>query len=192
MTKTTTNKKEIKLLILVATEQEKRILIHEELEKLPVKIIVTGIGSKNVINAIKEYAYEVPVINVGLAAGTKSIPADKLIPVTSVMPGFNFGNHQSPITLKLLQVKDAFPCVSAPGFITDVNQFFPESCYSHDYLVDMELYTIASYFKITSAFKVVSDNGDFDDYLSSLEDYEVLTEVRKQIYDIICKELSKI
>lgn len=181
-----------KLIILVATEKEKRLLISEYLSDLKsVKVIVAGIGQKEVINSIKEYAYDIPALNLGLAAGTSAIPNNTIIPVTSVMPGFNYGNHQSPITLKLLSKDNAYPCVSAPGFITDVGQFFPESCYSHDYLVDMELYTIASYFKSTSALKVVSDSGDFDDYLSSLEDYEIMEPVRREIYELVCKILAK-
>ena len=181
-----------KLIILVATEKEKKLLISDYIKDLSsVKVIVTGIGQKEVINSIKEYAYETPVLNLGLSAGTSAIPNNTLIPVTSVMPGFNYGNHQSPITLKLMSKENAYPCVSAPGFITDIGQFFPESCYSHDYLVDMELYTIASYFPNTSAFKVVSDNGDFDDYLSALEDYDIMEPVRREIYDIICKNLAK-
>lgn len=180
-----------KLLILVATEKEKRLLISDYLKDLTsVKIIVTGIGQKEVINTIKSCDFTTPVLNLGLAAGTSSIPRNEIIPVTSVMPGFNYGNHQSPITLKLLSKENAYPCVSAPGFITDIAQFFPESCYSHDYLVDMELYTIASYFSNTSAFKIVSDNGDFDDYLSALEDYEILEPIRREIYDIVCKKLA--
>lgn len=189
MTKTN---KDAKLLIIVATEQEKRILVSEEVNKLPVKILVTNYGSRGVINAVKEYAHEVPVINVGLAAGTSKVPPDTLIPITSVMPGFNYGNFQSHINLKLLKLDNAHPCVSAPGFIQDVEQFFPESCYSPNYVVDMELYTIASYFDTVSAFKVVSDNGDFDDYLSSLEDYEVMENIRKEIYDILCKYLTNL
>lgn len=191
MTKVET-KKEIKLIILIATEQEKRILISEKVDKLPIKVIVTGYGQKGVINSVKEYAHEVPVINIGLAAGTSKVPLDTLIPVTSVMPGFNYGNFQSHINLKLLKLENAHPCVSAPGFITDIEQFFPESCYSPNYVVDMELYSIASYFDTVSAFKVVSDNGDFEDYLSSLEDYEVMENIREEIYNIICKYLTNL
>ena len=184
--------KEIKLLILVATEQERKILISEEVEKLPIEVIVTGIGSNSVINSVREYCYDaVPVLNIGLVAGTQGVPKDTIIPVTAVMPGFNHGHFQQPISLTLLSKENAYPCVSAPGFITDVYQFFPESCYSHDYVVDMELYTIASFFKDTSALKVVSDDGEFDDYLSTIEDYDSLAPVRQQIYQLICRKLIK-
>lgn len=183
---------DVKLILLLATDKEKKLLISDYLNNLPnVKIIITGIGQKDVINSIKEYDFSIPVINIGLTAGTDNIPKNTVIPVTSVMPGFNYGNHQSPITLNLLSKENAYPCVSAPGFITDIYQFFPESCYSHDYLVDMELYTIASYFKTTSALKVVSDSGDFDDYLSALEDYDIMEPVRDHIYDMVCRYLSK-
>lgn len=179
--------REIKLLILVATDEEKDLLLADEVKaNSKVKIIVTGVGQKNVINSIREYCWDaVTILNIGLSAGTSNVPKDTIIPVTAVMPGFNYGNHQVPISLPLCQTENAFPCVSAPGFITDIHQFFPESCYSHDYVVDMELYTIASFFKKVYGIKVVSDDGNFDDYLSSLENYEAFTDLRFQILDII-------
>ena len=50
---------------------------------------------------------------------------------------------------------------------------------------------IASFFKDTSALKVVSDDGEFDDYLSTIEDYDSLAPVRQQIYQLICRKLIK-
>ena len=94
---------DVKLILLLATDKEKKLLISDYLNNLPnVKIIITGIGQKDVINSIKEYDFSIPVINIGLTAGTDNIPKNTVIPVTSVMPGFNYGNHQSPITLNLL------------------------------------------------------------------------------------------
>lgn len=185
---------DIKIIILVASEQEKEVLLHKDLYKMPgVDIIVTGYGSRNVIKAIREYAFDdIQIYNIGLCAGTEHVPTDTLINVTASMPGFNYGNFQQPIKLKLLSTTNAFPCISAPGFINDVKQFFPNCCYSPAYVVDMELYTIASYFDNVIGLKVVSDSGDLDDYLQACEDFDAFEHIRKQILELIKQNLLSI
>lgn len=182
------------IIILVASEQEKQVLLHKDLYNMKgVDIIVTGYGSRNVIKAIREYAFDdIQIYNIGLCAGTEHVPTDTLINVTASTPGFNYGNFQQPIKLKLLSTANAFPCVSAPGFIEDIKQFFPNCCYSPAYVVDMELYTIASYFNNVIGLKVVSDSGDLDDYLQACEDFDAFEGIRNQILELIKQNLFSI
>ena len=95
------------IIILVASEQEKQVLLHKELYNMKgVTIIVTGYGSRNVIKAIREYAFDdIQIYNIGLCAGTEHVPTDTLINVTASTPGFNYGNFQQPIKLKLKEIK---------------------------------------------------------------------------------------
>lgn len=80
---------------------------------------------------------------------------------------------------------DTLPCVSVTDFETNPDRFYPTTCYTKDYVVDMELYPIASYFDNVYAIKVPSDRGDIKDYYNQKNNRARLNILKARIKDII-------
>lgn len=175
-----------KILLCVATKEEAELLLPSGLEDLPVYTLITGIGFGNTINALKDYAFDdVIVLNIGFVGATKDLDINNLYNINVSLLGPNDNGLSPTRHLKLIKDLDTLPCVSVTDFETNPDRFYPTTCYTKDYVVDMELYPIASYFDNVYAIKVPSDRGDIKDYYNQKNNRARLNILKARIKDII-------
>lgn len=123
------------------------------------KIIITGVGMLNTINALKDIPRSATILNLGYA-GSNTLEKGKCYQVSA-----SFTHHskakfrEDAIWLdQYFMDRDAFPCYTATDFVeqTEVD---------HPALFDMELAAIASMgFNKVMAIKKVSDSLNYEQY----------------------------
>lgn len=123
------------------------------------KIIITGVGILNTINALKDIPKSATILNLGYA-GSNTLEKGKCYQVSA-----SFTHHskaqfrEDPIWLEqYFMDRDAFPCYTATDFVekTEVD---------HPALFDMELAAIASMgFNKVMSIKKVSDTLNYEQY----------------------------
>lgn len=131
------------MLAVVAMPEEIKLLADEYRNK----IIVTGSGAINVINALKDLDRETPIINVGYA-GSNSITAGSRVRI-----GKSKLYHPNvDILEKEYSLDGEITCYTSSDFVVSTNIMKP--C-----VFDMELaFIMALGFKNVISEKVVSDN----------------------------------
>lgn len=128
------------------------------------KIIITGVGILNTINALKDIPRSATILNLGYA-GSNTLEKGKCYQVSA-----SFTHHskasfrEDPIWLdQYFMDRDAYPCYTATDFVeqTEVD---------HPALFDMELAAIASMgFNKVMSIKKVSDSLNYEQYKKEAE-----------------------
>lgn len=135
------------MITVVATENEKSLVKSEG------KIIVTGVGAFNVIEALKNVDKNEKIHNIGYA-GSNSIQIGTMVRVGEV------GLHHPNVEYKEKKyiLDGNIPCFTSTDFVTSTKETTP--C-----VFDMELaFILAMGFKNVTAEKVVSDNLSLRQY----------------------------
>lgn len=179
------------LIIFVASKEEADLLIDSRLyNKENVYIVITGFGVGNVLQAIKEYGPDATVINIGFVGTSNELTIHKLYNINTSLLGPNENNLNKPIVLNTIEDLPHIPCITVNDFETNPSRFYPKTCYTEDYVVDMELYILANYFNNVYAFKIPSDTGDLKEYYSQGKYKDKLNNLRGNIYSRIIDILS--
>lgn len=178
-----------KLIICIASKEEADLLIPSGLEDLPVYTVITGYGMGATVNAIREYAYDdCTVLNIGFVGATDGLDIHELYNINVSLLGPNEHNLSPNRVLPTFDNMETIPCVTVTDFEVNPKRFYPKTCYTKDYVVDMELYTLANYFNKVYSIKIPSDTGSMDEYYSQHKYKDKLNILKYRIYDII-KEL---
>lgn len=151
-------------LIVIAGEEERRIISDLPPLFFDIPVLVTGIGAINVIRTLQTVSPHTGIINIGYA-GSKNIPVGTKVEISEVRLNHPSIAYDEP-TLPLLPLSEAgfllsnaFPkviCYSATDFVTNSDY---DNC-----VFDMELAYIAALGFKVSAIKVVSDNLSHEAY----------------------------
>lgn len=174
------------LLILVASKEEEELLIPSGLDNIcKYYTIITGYGLGNTIQAIKEYAHECPVLNIGFVGVPSHMGLRDIYSINTSILGPNENSFNKPINLQTLKDLPQLPCITVTDFETNPDRFYPKTCYSKDYVIDMELYALANYFDTVYSIKIPSDKGDLKDYFSQSSHKKELNKIKNSIYNII-------
>lgn len=174
------------ILIFVASKEEADLLLLPEIEQLPnTYIIITGYGLGGTIYNMREFGHDTIAVNVGFTGVPNTMEIHKLYSVNTSILGPNVHNINRPKVLSTIDGLPQVPCITVTDFETDPERFYPNTCYTKDYLVDMELYAIANFFDTVYALKIPSDNGDMDEYDSQTKYKDKLSSIRYKIYDIV-------
>lgn len=176
------------ILILVASKEEADLLLSRELDNFDnIHIVITGFGFGATIKSIREYAHECLAINVGFVGVPEHMELYKLLSINTSILGPNEKNITKPVTLKAVDSLPQLPCVSVADFEENPSKYYPNTVYTKDYVIDMELYILANFFDNVYSIKVPSDNGSMAMY-DSISDYKAaLSQIRTKIYNIICE-----
>lgn len=173
------------IILMVASKDEEELLIPKGLEnEFNIYTVITGYGMGNVINAYKEFDPECTVINIGFVGAPIHIE-NRLYSIGTSILGPNEHAFNRQFNLKTIDSIPTLPCITVADFETNPNRFYPKTCYSKDYVIDMELYAIASYFDNVYSIKIPSDNGNLKDYFSQKDKKKELQRVRNVVSDLI-------
>jgi hypothetical protein len=161
--------------ILVASDYEMNSLISESYKDITK---ICGIGIADVLGFMSINDTDV-IINVGYCGSTSDIQPGTIVLVDSVMAYYKNYKTES-ILLDKIDDKDYkhMTCYTSTDFVTDETR--------KNMIFDMELLPmVAVHPNDIYSIKIVSDNGNMDDYNKSLLDTDNKDEIKKIIDSII-------
>ena len=166
--KQTKNKEVMKGYLLIAEEQELKLLPELGLNPEEWKIIITGVGAINIMNATRSIPKDALVVNVGYA-GSSNFEIGTWVDVTEARLHHPKVTYSEPTLLLSVRARELgikqeamdkmkqAVCYSGVDFVT-------ESCF-RDCAFDMEITFIAAQgFTRLCSLKYVSDNLDIHAY----------------------------
>lgn len=174
------------IVLFVASKEEADLLLSPDLENLgPVFQVITGYGLGGTIQQMKEYSPDTLAINVGFVGIPSHMDLHNLYSVNTSILGPNVNNINKSVVLKTIDSLPHIPCITVNDFETETDRFYPNTCYTKEYLIDMELYALANHFDTVYSLKVPSDKGNLDEYINQDRYKQDLAKVRNEIYNII-------
>lgn len=137
-------------MIVVATKEEEA----KAREIFPkAKIVKTGVGGCNVIEALSGFDRDVEIINYGYV-GSNCLPVGAKVSISSCKQYHPTVEYDE----KVYKLDGDYPCYTSGDFVTSTN--INEPC-----VFDMELaYIMALGFKNVRSIKVVSDSMNLSEY----------------------------
>lgn len=143
----------MRTLVAVATPKEIR-LVREHVKREDYdKIVITGVGGTNVIQALKAYPRDTHIINVGFA-GSATIPKGSVVRVKQVSLYHERCEYDEPV---MQLAEDGVDCYTSCDFVGDKHR--------SNSVFDMELAFIAALgFRKIESIKVISDSIDYEEY----------------------------
>lgn len=174
------------LIIFVASKEEADLLLPKDIDNYPmVYTVITGYGMGGTIERMSEYDHGETILNVGFVGVPETMELHKLYSVSTSILGPNDNNFNKPSYLQTIEGLPQLPCITVTDFETNPSRFYPKTCYSKEYLIDMELYPLAKYFDNVYSIKVPSDSGDLKEYFNQVNKKKELQAVKSQIETII-------
>ena len=150
------------MLILIAEEQERKLIDKYLPELSNADVLVTGVGALNILRSLRDIPRETPIVNIGYA-GSANFEIGTLVEVTESR--LNHPNVSYPEPVYRLADDDgfAFSDMTKAVCYTGVD-FVLQSDYK-DCVFDMELaFIVGLGFSNVRAVKIVSDNLSLHDY----------------------------
>ena len=148
------NQNEVYMIIVIASENERKLVSELGYEKFPV--IVTGIGGINVIRALKDIPKNEQIVNIGFC-GSNHLPIGKKVLVGQSVLLHELFQYEEEMCRTIDFPKSKVICYTSTDFVTQTK--IEKPC-----VFDMELAYICAMFDNVKAIKVVSDNLDLHTY----------------------------
>lgn len=151
---------------LVVIAQPEEISLVEQLGYENYPILITGVGAINVINSLKNVNKDTHIINIGYCGGS-NINKGTVVQIKNVNTETEIADfNEDSIKLKVDYDKpyQYVRCFTSTDFVTKTEKQFIQCVF------DMELAFIASMFENTTAFKIVSDNLNYEEYKETVND----------------------
>ncbi len=146
------------MIYVFASKAEKEQL-KDYIEDKNAKIIITGMGFGNVINALKDVDRNETIVNIGYC-GSNNIPVDTVCSVKECFYYHPFAgrlNKEFERKLKPNPKYKIVDCYTSGDFVVSCDKKEP-------IVFDMELFAICSFGFEVEAIKIVSDNLLLHDY----------------------------
>lgn len=147
------------MIIVVATESEKKLVKELGYDKYP--IVVTGIGGVNVIRALKGISKDEEIVNIGYC-GSNHLPIGEKVVVGKSSLLHELFKYDEEFGRTVDYPNSQIVCYTSTDFVVKTN--IVEPC-----VFDMELGFICAMFDKVKAIKIVSDNLDLHDYQKCAE-----------------------
>lgn len=161
------------VILLVASEEEKKSLIPSEYYN---NVFITGIGLINVIKTLKNLNIDENnvIINIGYAGSSNDINIGSICSITESLCYRNIYNKKDNIKMNYIKNKKIInlPCSTSIDFVINAKE--------KNMVYDMELRGILEFFPNTYSIKIISDNGNMNDYDNFLKN-----NYKKEIKEII-------
>ena len=174
-----------RIILFIASKDESDLLLSDELDKLPIYTLITGYGMGGAIYNMREYSTDCIVLNIGFCGAPTNMKLTELYSISTSILGPNINNFNKPKVIKTIKDLPQLPCITVNDFETNPDRFYPDTCYSKEYVIDMELYPLANYFDTVYALKIPSDHGDLKEYFTQDKNKIKLSKLRSQIHNII-------
>jgi hypothetical protein len=145
-------------MIVVIAEKEELKLV-EELGYADYPVLITGVGSVNVIKALKDLPKDTDILNIGYC-GSNTLPIGTTVYIQDVKSYHETANFNEP-TIPLDMIRPlgskCCSCYTSTDFVLKTR--IKEPC-----VFDMELSFIASMFDNVRSIKIVSDNLNYKEF----------------------------
>ena len=140
-------------MIVIAMEEEKKRFAGDE------KVLVTGVGAVNILQALRDVPRDTPIRNIGYA-GSNSIPVGTEVRVGRVELYHPHYAYEEPV----FQMDGDVPCYTSCDFVTETE--ITEPC-----VFDMELaFILALGFTNVTAVKIVSDSLSTEEFEKNIKE----------------------